>query len=160
MNAQEHLENMIKELNFKSGLHVPDTYEDGSFYYTYANKFDFSIEASDPEDQIAFYAFLLKGLEKPQGLFKKLLRHNFLLSDTYGAAFALSRGNGDISLRRFFRTQDMDAIEFENQINRFLFTADEWYDKLHDWLEHHDNDQVGKKDTGPIASTIAGFLKA
>ena len=159
MSAQEYLENMIKELNFKSNLYIPDIEEDGSFCYNFANKFDFMIKASDQDDQIAFYAFLLKGLKRPHGLFKKMLRHNFLLSDTYGAAFALAKRSGDISLRRFFSTQDMDAIEFENQINNFLFTADEWHTKLNDWLQHDDNSHAKKQDTGPPAS-IAQFLKA
>ncbi len=156
MSVQEHLENLIRELNFKSGLDIPDMEEDGSFFYNFANKFDVAIKASDKDDQIAFYAFFPKELKKRQGLFKKLLRHNFLFSDTYGAAFALAKDSGDISLCRFFRTQGMDVIEFEKQINIFLYTADEWHGKLQDWLQQGEYSHHEKQDTGPIAQ----FLKA
>lgn len=156
MGAQEHLENLIKELNFKSNLDIPEAEEDGSFYYNFANKFDIAIKASDKDDQIAFYAFILKGLKKRQGLFKKLLRHNFLLSDTYGAAFALDKESGDISLCRFFIPQGMDVIEFEKQLNNFLYAADEWHVKLQDWLQQGEDSYHEKQDTG----SIARFLKA
>jgi hypothetical protein len=156
MSAQEHLENMIRELNFTSDLDVPDMEEDGSFFFNFGDKFDLVIKASNEDDQIAFNAFLVQGMKKRKGLFKKLLKYNFLFSDTYGAAFALAKDSGDISLCRFFHAQDMDAIEFEKQINNFLFAADELNDKLKDWLEQDEPSQPVKQDK----SCAVRFLKA
>jgi hypothetical protein len=124
--------------------------EDGGFYYYFDDKFRIAIKASDKDDQIAFYAFLLDGIKKRQGLFNKLLKHNFLLQETHGAAFAIAKGSGDICLCRFFMTQDMDVIEFEKHLNNFLFAANEWHNKLKDWLQQDEYSHLEKQDTGSM----------
>ena len=156
MSAKGHLENLLQELNYKSDLDIPQSEKDGSYYYTFANKFEIAIIPSDEHGQIAFHAIILDGMKKRQGLFKKLLRHNFLLSDTYGAAFALSKENGDISLSRFLYAQDIDIIEFEKQLNNFLYAADKWYKELQDWQMQDGHSHHKKQAT----CSMVQFIKA